>query len=747
MQNGRCLSILLFVLMLFFSSVVAESPCKSQSRWHAELYDENTQETTVYTPEEFFTSDGAMIDGYVGQPNLIPGYFFKDTTCYMDDFEIEYIIRHVTGWKYIYAGMSITAEPNFELDSLRSKTKPTEMYLFAETKSADSLRADYTVMEMGFHYHNDTLEHIRNGIVYDKQVVPICKIKSLFVYWAGGGGGVESIRLIDHTNNTEYFEDFSDCENIQLFKECEPDPVVELTADYQLPSCEDSSLYLFAHSNVLEDFHWIGPDGLLLSEERNPVVKDGWKAQSGTYIVWGKLHRCANPVYYKVQIDIPEKEVVRDSVSLILCWPDSLRLKSGYVTESGVYVDSLFSAGGCDSVVVYDVDVRKPTFEDIYLTTCNPDSVLFNGKCYSESGTFSDTLKFVDLECDSIVYSLSVEIRQPAFGERYDTVCYGESIDGHEGSGVYIDTLLAVNGCDSVDVLHLEVLPKDERDNGIFRICEGDSVEVNGRSYFKAGTYLDTVRTLGVCDSFLTTKVEVDPTFVLSEPPEVKTCRSVTLQLEVDSVPGASYLWSPSICLSDTLVRNPFVTATEDVTYKVLVERGLCRDSVELNLLVSEGPRIKDVFFDAEYQTVTILAEGGIPDCLYAWQSSGWQANPTFDTNISVGRMQAKVKDDYGCEDEYSYLLLIPIFPEDHLSPNGDGIKDRWEIRNLEYYQHFVVKIFDRFGKQLVVYRDYYPGWDGYYQGHPMPSTDYWYVISIDELDYEKSGHFTLLRR
>jgi len=195
------------------------------------------------------------------------------------------------------------------------------------------------------------------------------------------------------------------------------------------------------------------------------------------------------------------------------------------------------------------------------------------------------------------------------------------------------------------------------------------------------------------------------------------------------------------------MVREPFVTAVENMKYDVFVERGVCRDSVSLSLFVSEGPRILDAVYDSDAQSVVVYAEGGEPAYLYSFQTSDWQSESHFDTEISVGMKMVKVKDDYGCEDEYSFLLLIPVFPEDHLSPNGDGIKDRWEIRNLEYYRHFVVKIFDRFGKQLVVYRDYYPGWDGYYQGHPMPSTDYWYVISIDELDYEKSGHFTLLRR
>ena len=38
-------------------------------------------------------------------------------------------------------------------------------------------------------------------------------------------------------------------------------------------------------------------------------------------------------------------------------------------------------------------------------------------------------------------------------------------------------------------------------------------------------------------------------------------------------------------------------------------------------------------------------------------------------------------------------------------------------------------------------------GWDGTYNGVSMPSTDYWYVIDIEEIDMQYTGHFTLVRQ
>jgi gliding motility-associated-like protein len=65
-----------------------------------------------------------------------------------------------------------------------------------------------------------------------------------------------------------------------------------------------------------------------------------------------------------------------------------------------------------------------------------------------------------------------------------------------------------------------------------------------------------------------------------------------------------------------------------------------------------------------------------------------------------------------------------------------------------EIFPNAVITIYDRFGKQLARYSggvDH--GWDGTYLGRDMPTTDYWYVIDIDEINKQYVGHFTLLRK
>ncbi|MCQ2208091.1 MAG: T9SS type B sorting domain-containing protein, partial [Paludibacteraceae bacterium] len=89
-------------------------------------------------------------------------------------------------------------------------------------------------------------------------------------------------------------------------------------------------------------------------------------------------------------------------------------------------------------------------------------------------------------------------------------------------------------------------------------------------------------------------------------------------------------------------------------------------------------------------------------------------------------------------------LIVIPAW----FSPNGDDQYDFWKPKAIqETYPEAVIKIFDRWGKLLSTFKGDEEGWDGFYNGKPMPSTDYWYEVTIHEIDKVFTGHFTLIRR
>lgn len=78
-------------------------------------------------------------------------------------------------------------------------------------------------------------------------------------------------------------------------------------------------------------------------------------------------------------------------------------------------------------------------------------------------------------------------------------ICSGQTYAGHSATGLYVDTLTASGGCDSIRTLHLTVAAQIE-DTISTTITQGQSYY----NYTSAGTYVDTFTSNGGCDSIRT---------------------------------------------------------------------------------------------------------------------------------------------------------------------------------------------------------------------------------------------------
>ncbi|MEP2937678.1 MAG: T9SS type B sorting domain-containing protein, partial [Gilvibacter sp.] len=104
------------------------------------------------------------------------------------------------------------------------------------------------------------------------------------------------------------------------------------------------------------------------------------------------------------------------------------------------------------------------------------------------------------------------------------------------------------------------------------------------------------------------------------------------------------------------------------------------------------------------------------------------------------------ITDINGCGSVSIFVGVIdyPLF----FTPNQDGYHDTWNIIGIAANPTAKIYIFDRFGKLLKQLSPTGPGWDGTYNGNPLPSSDYWFQVIYDEEETEKEfrGHFTLKR-
>ncbi|CAI8333156.1 MAG: Uncharacterised protein [Formosa sp. Hel3_A1_48] len=64
-----------------------------------------------------------------------------------------------------------------------------------------------------------------------------------------------------------------------------------------------------------------------------------------------------------------------------------------------------------------------------------------------------------------------------------------------------------------------------------------------------------------------------------------------------------------------------------------------------------------------------------------------------------------------------------------YFTPNNDGYHDTWNINSLNSQANAKIYIFDRYGKLLKELSPAGDGWNGTFNGRPMPTNDYWFLV------------------
>ncbi len=114
-------------------------------------------------------------------------------------------------------------------------------------------------------------------------------------------------------------------------------------------------------------------------------------------------------------------------------------------------------------------------------------------------------------------------------------------------------------------------------------------------------------------------------------------------------------------------------------------------------------------------------------------------------TNVEPGIHTAYARDISGCEVvEFDFSVIgHPAF----FTPNNDNVNDYWQIQGIsaDIQSQSIVYIYDRYGRILAQVDPASPGWDGSWNGQPLPASDYWFSVSLEDGRSFK-GHFTLKR-
>ena len=141
-------------------------------------------------------------------------------------------------------------------------------------------------------------------------------------------------------------------------------------------------------------------------------------------------------------------------------------------------------------------------------TICGGLSITVNGNVYDSSGIYIDTL-ISQLGCDSILTTnLHVLSNSATFLNLNPTICYGDTVyvggNVYYQTGVYTNVLTNSVGCDSIITLDLRVVSPT---NLVYDICPGDSIQVGSNVYYSAGLYVDSLVAANGCDSIVNTQI------------------------------------------------------------------------------------------------------------------------------------------------------------------------------------------------------------------------------------------------
>lgn len=169
------------------------------------------------------------------------------------------------------------------------------------------------------------------------------------------------------------------------------------------------------------------------------------------------------------------------------------------------------------------------------------------------------------------------------------------------------------------------------------------------------------------------------------------------------------------------------IDVTDDGPYKI--DEG---QSQEINLIINQTPDLGPVsttWFDASGQ----IGSG-----------NSITVNPMDPTFYSIDTENA-----FGCITEHEvYVNVIHfLYSAEIFSPNGDGLNEFWQIKNIEEFPTIKVSVYNRWGKIVFQSFNYSNDWNGDVNGTPLPVGTYYFII--DQSDYDRealTGSVTIIR-
>lgn len=377
-----------------------------------------------------------------------------------------------------------------------------------------------------------------------------------------------------------------------------------------------------------------------------------------------------------ITINRPDTTILNPEI----CFGNTYTLPDGStVSATGIYVDTLLTAQGCDSIIITNLLVN-PIFNDtVNASIC--DGVVYtlpNGNTASTSGTYTANLQTIK-GCDSIIVTV-LDVRPNSFTTVDTFICPNTNFTRPSGgvvsiAGIYSDTLISANGCDSVITTNLQLYPVYAQ-TITDTICAGSIYTLpDGNSVAQTGVYNIALNTINGCDSLFTVNLTVLSVTAGTNVSDVKCFGGSDGSITVNATGGVNpYTFVMNSAVSQTATNGTTFSnlSAANYSFEITDAKGCTATAnamvLEPSLLSLNGTTTNATCFGFADGSVQLFATGGTPNYQFTLNNSS-NAIGSFQ-NLSAGNYSTVVTDANNCTATFAFNIAEPAQVNVTASPN-----------------------------------------------------------------------------
>ena len=384
----------------------------------------------------------------------------------------------------------------------------------------------------------------------------------------------------------------------------------------------------------------------------------------------GNSQGCDSTLTLRLTIDSSQQT----TVSIDTCDNYLWETTNIYYTRSGSFNAHDTTTHGCDSTITLQLTIRYSSQPDtLVVDSCDTYTWhISSPRTFSQSGIYSDTNMNID-RCDSInILNLSIRhsTTAPTIQQQpCDSFYWDATAITYTDDGLYSHTLTNLAGCDSNVSLNLTLRRSSVADTQHTVNCNSYIWPANWQTYSSNGIYLDTSLNHAGCDSvrILSLSIVTTPSLTLSSDTTIYSCSYALL-----SASGADdYSWYPRAPIRDTLAYGNVMTIRAQLTHdEMFVVTGYRLDNNGNRLCSSTNNIRVYVIVDTAQHT--------------ACDNYTWATTNSARTYTTSGIFTDTITTDNGCDS--IVRLRLTINKSIHLTETIDSC-DRflWHCNNNIY--------------------------------------------------------------